>query len=300
MAGFEHAEDAAVFELDASRGIIATIDVITPLVDDAELYGAIAAANSLSDVYAMGGAGLFSLSFLGTPKDFPVDVAADIVRGGAALAKAEGAPVVGGHSVESRDLLFGLCAVGLVEPEHRFSNDAFAAGDTLVLTKPLGSGALVTALKQGAMSERDVSDALDGMRQTNRAAVDVAREHGVRAVTDVSGFGLLGHAAEVAAASEVCLVVSASDVPEYPGARDAMAHGHVTRGNATNPDYARELGPLQGRPEPLLFDPQTSGGLLIGVAPERAESLVAGLCGAGFHRAARIGAVESGAGLRVI
>lgn len=300
IAGFAHAEDAAVFRLDAERGIIASIDVITPLVDDARLYGAIAAANSLSDLYAMGGTGLFSLSLLGTPQGFPVDVAADIVGGGGELAKAEGAPIVGGHSIESRDLIFGLAVVGLVDPEHLFSNDGYAVGDALILTKPLGTGALVTALKQRAVSEQRVTDALDGMRTTNRSAVEVAREHGVRAATDISGFGLLGHAAEVAAASGVCLVVSASDVPEYAGARAAIESGHLTRGNDTNPEYVWTLGPLEGRPEPLLFDPQTSGGLLIGVAPDRAESLLTALHAVGFPRAARIGTVEAGSGLRVV
>ncbi len=138
------------------------------------------------------------------------------------------------------------------------------------------------------------------MRQTNRAAVDVALEHGVLAVTDITGFGLLGHAAEVASASGVCAVISERDVPEYPGAREAIRNGYVTRGDRTNPEYVNSLGPLEGDPESLLFDPQTSGGLLIGVARGRSESLLRALRAAGFQHAARIGNVEVGAGIRII
>lgn len=300
LTGFGNSEDAAVFKLDAERCIVFSIDVITPLVDDPELFGAIAAANALSDIYAMGGQGLLSLGFLGTPKGFPVEITAAISKGGAELARDEGAPVVGGHSVESKDLMYGLAVVGLANPATLFTNDAFAVGDDLLLTKPLGTGALTTALKQRKLDERDVADAFAGMRQTNRAAVDVALEHGVRAVTDITGFGLLGHTAEVASASGVCAVISKRDVPEYAGAREALENGYVTRGDRTNPEYVNSLGPLEGEPESLLFDPQTSGGLLIGVSRERSESLLHALRAAGFERTARIGHVDAGAGIRVI
>lgn len=295
LTGFDYAEDAAAVRIDEGRAVIVTIDVITPLVDEPELFGAIAAANALSDVYAMGGRGLVSLGFLGAPKGFPVDVAAAIAKGGAELAKAEGAPVVGGHSIESKDLMYGLAAIGLAEPDALFRNDGFAAGDELVLTKPLGTGALTTALKERALGERDADAALAGMRRTNRAAADVARKHGVRAATDITGFGLLGHAAEVAAASGVRLVVEADAVPEYPGARQAIADGYVTRGHRTNPEYVKALGPLDGDAEPLLFDPQTSGGLLIGVRAGRAAGVVAALPGA-----TTIGHVDAGRGILVI
>lgn len=300
VTGFGNSEDAAVFKLDAERGIVFSIDVITPLVDDPELFGAIAAANALSDIYAMGGRGLVSLSFLGTPKGFPVEITAAIARGGAELAKNEGAPVVGGHSVESKDLMYGLAVVGIADPEVLFKNDALAVGDELLLTKPLGTGALTTAVKARKLAARDVADAFAGMRQTNRAAVDPALQHGVRAVTDITGFGLLGHTAEVASASGVCAVISQSDVPEYAGAREALRNGHVTRGERTNPEYVNSLGPLAGEPESLLFDPQTSGGLLIAVTRERSQSLLHALKAAGFDRTARIGHVEAGAGIRVV
>lgn len=208
--------------------------------------------------------------------------------------------MVGGHSVESKDLLYGLAVVGLADPAALFTNDALAVGDELLLTKPLGTGALTTALKARKLEAGDIADAFAGMRQTNRAAVDVALEHGVRAVTDITGFGLLGHTAEVASASGVCAVISMNDVPEYSGAREAIENGYVTRGDRTNPEYVNSLGPLEGDPESLLFDPQTSGGLLIAVARERSDSLLRALRAAGFPRTTRIGHVEAGAGIRVI
>jgi len=295
LSGFDHAEDAAVVRIDEGRAVVFTVDVITPLVDDPELFGAIAAANALSDIYAMGGGGLVSLGFLGTPKDFPVDIGAAIAKGGAELARDEHAPVVGGHSIESKDLMYGLAVVGLAEPDALFRNDAFAPGDDVVLTKPLGTGALTTALKERKLDDGDVADALTGMRQTNRAAAAAAHEHGVRAATDVTGFGLLGHAAEVAKASQVRVVITAADVPEYQGARRAIADGCLTRAHRTNPGYVESLGPLEGDPEPLLFDPQTSGGLLIGVAPDRTARLIAAIPGT-----KRIGHVERGTGVRVV
>lgn len=299
LTGFENSEDAAVFRLDEERGIVFTIDVITPLVDDPELYGAIAAANALSDVYAMGGRGLISLSFLGTPAGFPEDVGAAIAKGGADLALAEGAPVVGGHSVESKDLMYGLAVVGLAAPDAVFSNDGYEVGHDLVLTKPLGTGTLTTALKARKIEEAAVEDALAGMRQTNRAAVSILLEHGVRAATDVTGFGLLGHAAEIARASDVRIVIAQSRVPDYPGAREALRKGYVTRGNRSNLEYVRTLGPLEGEAEALLFDPQTSGGLLVGASASCSESLVAGLRDAGFEATERIGVVEAGSGVRI-
>jgi selenide,water dikinase len=300
LTGFGHSEDAAVFRLDDERAVVFTIDVITPIVDDPESYGAIAAANALSDVYAMGGRGLLALSFLGAPKGFSVEIAAAIAKGGAELAKAEGAPVAGGHSIETRDLMYGLAVVGLVDPEALFRNDGFAAGDDLVLTKPIGTGTLMTALKQRALDTRDVAEAIAGMRRTNRAAAEIAIDHGVVAATDITGFGLAGHAAEVASASNACCVIAQREIPEYPGARRTIGDGYVTRANRTNLDYVQSLGPLAGEPEPLLFDPQTSGGLLIAVARERCDSLLDALRAAGYDGAARIGHVTSGSGIRVV
>lgn len=299
LVGFEKAEDAAVFRLDENRAAVVTIDVITPLVDDPFLYGEIAAANSLSDVYAMGGEPLLSLSFLGVPRGFPDDAAVAIVKGGAALAMSSGAPVVGGHSLESKDLMFGLAVVGLASPDRLFRNDALAVGDELLLTKSLGTGTLTTALKNDALTEYDIAEAVSGMRQTHRNAVAPCHASGVRAATDVTGFGLLGHAAEMAKASSVRIVIDAAAVPAYPHAREMLGRGHVTRGNRTNLEYARELGPVEGSPEPLLLDPQTSGGLLVAVSARASDELLEALRKAGYPATRRVGHVSEGAGVRV-
>ena len=278
---------------------MATVDVITPLVDDPFAFGEIAAANALADVYAMGADGLFSLSFLSVSSEVPPDVATEIVRGGASLAKSSGAPLVGGHSVEGKDVLFGLAAFGIVHPEELFRNDALVPGDALVLTKPLGTGAITTALKEDALEPRDVAEALEGMRQTNRGAVPLCRRAGVRAATDVSGFGLIGHAAEMARASNVRIVIDEASVPTYPRAVEMLAKGHVTRGDRRNPDYARSLGPVVGDVEPIHADPQTSGGLFIGVAAARASELVEGLRRSGYEAAAQVGEATTGTGVEL-
>jgi selenide,water dikinase len=299
LAGFEDAEDAAVFRLDEERALVVTLDVITPLVDDPFTFGEIAAANALSDVYAMGGEPTLCLSFLGIPRGFSEEATVEIVRGGASVVSEAGAFIVGGHSVESKDLLFGLAAMGLAHPDRLFRNDGLAPGDQLLLTKPLGTGTLTTAVRNDALAAEAIEPAVTGMRLTHRAAVAPCRNAGVRSATDVTGFGLVGHAAEMAKASSVRIVLDAGSIPAYPEAREMLAKGHVTRANRTNLAYARELGPLDGKPEPLLADPQTSGGLLIGVRAEQAEELASELRNAGFPATCPIGRVIGGAGVEI-
>jgi len=300
LVGFENAEDAAVYQLDESRALVFTTDFITPIVDDPETYGAIAAVNSLSDVWAMGGRPLIALSVYVLPEDFPLDVGHQILLGGSRAALAAGAPVVGGHTVQGRDLLYGLAVVGEVHPQRIFKNSAFRAGDALVLTKPLGTGTLATGVKRGRFTEADIPDALQGMLQPNGAAVAPLHAAGVRAATDITGFGLLGHTAELARASGVELVLEQARVPGYALARETLAAGLRTGANKRNLAYAGELGPLAGTPEDLLLDPQTSGGLLAGVPADRADALVRELVAAGYARACIIGEVRPGAGLRVV
>jgi selenide,water dikinase len=247
----------------------------------------------------MGAEPLFSLSLLGIPRDFPDEAAVAIVRGGASLASASGAPLVGGHSLESKDVLFGLAAVGLASPERLFRNDTLAAGDELLLTKPLGTGALATALKNDALSEDDIAEAIEGMRQTNHAAVAPCHAASVRAATDVTGFGLLGHAAEMARASSVRIVIETASLPAYPLAREMLEKGNLTRGDGSNLSYARDLGPVEGVPDPLLLNPQTSGGLLVAVPAKAGSRLLQELRAAGFPSAARIGCVTEGSGIRI-
>jgi selenide,water dikinase len=299
LSGFENAEDAAVYALDAERALVFTTDVITPLVDDPEAFGAIAAANALSDIYAMGGRPLMTLGILGLPEGFPLEVGGTILAGGAQVALAAGAPVLGGHTLQSRDLVYGLAAVGEVHPRRLFLSSRFQAGDALILTKPLGTGALTTAIKRGRLVEAEIAEAIAGMRQLNRAAVKPLLEAGVTAATDITGFGLLGHAAEVAKASGVELVLERARLPAYAQARELLAAGMRTGANKRNLAYAAELGPLKGEVEDLLVDPQTSGGLLVAVARDRALGLRERLAAAGYAAAAVIGEVRAGAGLRV-
>lgn len=299
IAGFQNSEDAGVYILDDRQAVVVSIDVITPLVDDPETFGAIAAANALSDIYAMGGDGLVALSLLIAQKGVPPEVLAAIVKGGADASLAAGTPVVGGHSVESKELIFGLAVIGTVDPKKVLKNDALAVGDQLLLTQPLGTGTLSTALKRDKIGVEDLSEAIDAMTQTNRAAVAPMQAHGVRAATDITGFGLIGHAAEMAAASDVQIVIDAGAVPEFVGAREMLAAGVVTRGNARNLEHAEHLGPVVGDVEALLLDPQTSGGLLVAIAQDRVDELADALRQAGYGRTVRIGEVHAGAGIEV-
>lgn len=300
LTAFGNSEDAAVYRLDDNRALVVTIDVITPLVDDARTFGAIAATNALSDVFAMGGRALLALSFVAAPREFPIDVLSEIATGGAEAALACGCPVLGGHSVASEDLMYGLAVVGEAHPDRLFRNDGLRVGDQLVLTKPLGTGVLTTALKKGKLRVEDADDAIAGMTLSNGAAVEPLHAHGVRAVTDITGFGLVGHAAEMAEASRVEVVIEGAALPTYANARRALEKRATTRGQKTNPAYAESLGPVVGAVDPLLFDPQTSGGLLVAVDAARVDHLVAALHAAGYPRATRIGEVRAGAGVRVV
>ena len=286
-------------QISPDRAVIFSVDVITPLVDDPKLYGAISAANALSDIYAMGGEGMMSLSVLGAPGDFPVDVLTEILRGAAETALAAGAPILGGHSIESKDLLFGLAVVGTAHPDQLFRNDGLRPGDQLVLTQALGTGTLTTALKRDHLTEAELQPAFDAMARLNAAAVEPLRRHGVRAATDITGFGLLGHAAEMAKGSGVQVVFDQALVPELPRAREMMAAGVVTRGNGRNRAYVEDLGPLEGDPEPLVLDPQTSGGLLAAVSPEALPAVLDELRSCGYPEAARVGEIREGRGIHV-
>jgi len=300
LIGFQNAEDAAVYKIDDERAIVASLDVITPIVDDPETYGRIAAANALSDIFAMGGEGLFSLSFLGVSSGVPDEAAVAIARGGALAANENGAPVLGGHSIESNDVIFGLLAIGMVHPDQLFANHQLEVGDQLILTQPLGTGTLTTALKRGHLGEEALAVAIAAMVQTNAAAVTPLREAGVTAVTDVTGFGLLGHGAEMAKASGVLMQIESSLVPDFPGARECMEEGFITRGNARNREYVEHLGPLVGEVEHLLLDPQTSGGLLVAVKADKLDATLSALQAAGYASTTRIGEILPGEGLKIV
>jgi selenide,water dikinase len=264
VVGLDDGDDAAVVRLAGGQGLVLTTDFFTPVVDDAYTFGRIAAANALSDVYAMGGTPVVAVNLLGWPRDvLPVELAAEVLRGGLEVAQAAGCHVGGGHSVDDPEPKYGMAVTGIVDVDRVIRNDAAAAGDALSLTKPLGIGVLNSRHKAtGEVSE----EAVDAMTTLNRDAGRAAVVAGIRAGTDVTGFGLLGHLHKMARASGVTAVVNAAAVPYLAGAREALASGYVSGGTRRNLDWVRPHTDLSAAAEDealLLADAQTSGGLLL-------------------------------------
>ena len=275
-------DDAGVFRLNDQVTLVQTVDFFTPVVDDPEEYGAVAAANALSDVYAMGGRPLTALSIAAFPdRDFPPEWAAAIVRGGHRKLQEAGCVLLGGHSVRDAEIKFGYAVTGLVEPERMMTNALGRAGDQLVLTKPLGTGIIATALKAGQAPAASVSAATRSMTTLNRIPAAVAARHGVRAATDVTGFGLMGHAFNIARESALTLVFRAAELPLLPGVLE-LGPRHQPRGLRSNRERyesrVERSASLEGAPlEALLYDPQTSGGLLLLVPEAELGSVLADL-----------------------
>jgi selenide,water dikinase len=269
-----------VFRLDDGTALVQTVDFFTPVVDDPEAFGAIAAVNALSDVYAMGGRPLTALSIAAFPEtDFPPEWAAAIVRGGAAKLAEAGCALLGGHSVRDPEIKFGYAVTGLVDPARVFTNAAGAPGEELVLTKPLGTGVIATALKAGEAPAPVVAEATRVMLALNRGAAEAAARHGVRAATDVTGFALVGHALNVARHSALTLEIEVEALPWLPGALDLALRFQPGGLKANRRAYEGSVGGSAGdeRRRALLFDPQTSGGLLLLVPPGHAAGLLAEL-----------------------
>ena len=311
LVGTETSDDAAVYRLNDSQALVATTDFFTPIVDDPYAYGSIAAANALSDVYAMGGVPLTALAIAGLPKTgLPHETVQAIFLGGFETLRSAGVALLGGHTVQDQEIKFGYAVTGLVDPANVWSNARSLAGDVLILTKPLGTGIVSTAIKHEKASDEVAAAAIAAMRTLNREAAEVLRAQPsatVRACTDITGFGLLGHACEVATASRVVLRIEAGLVPALPGALE-LAPKFQPGGTANNRAYFSERVRLPDDLDPslraLLYDPQTSGGLLVSVAPDRARDLVDRLCAAGVP-AVRIGEVAAswdgeGAGVEVV
>ena len=302
LVGIEGPDDAAVYRISDELAIVQTVDFFPPVVDDAYTYGAIAATNAMSDVYAMGGDVLFALQVAGFPEDQPPDVLAEIFRGGAEKVAEAGGVIAGGHTLIDAEPKYGLCVTGTVHPDRVMRKDGARAGDVLLLTKALGTGIVLTAARADECDLSHLAAAVESMLRLNRHASHLAREAGVVACTDVTGFSLLGHAEEMATASGMRIVIEASNVPALPGALEYARAGHVTGGGNRNRrglegkvEFATSL---PDELEHLLFDPQTSGGLLIAVPADRAEALAAALEGDGLL-AARVGRVEAGDGVVV-
>jgi len=274
-------DDAGVFRLDETTALVQTVDFFTPVVDDPEAFGAIAAANALSDVYAMGGRPLTALSIAAFPEtDFPAEWAAAIVRGGAVKLAEAGCALLGGHSVRDPEIKFGYAITGLIDPLRILSNAGGRGGEILVLTKPLGTGVIATALKAGKVPGESVAAATESMSRLNRDAAAAALRHGVTAATDITGFGLIGHASAVARQSRLTLEIRAADLPLLPHAIE-LAPRFQAAGLKAN---RREFEPqVEYRVEPrdvmkaLLYDPQTSGGLFLLVPDGESAALLAEL-----------------------
>lgn len=302
LVGLTSPDDAAVWRVDETRALVVTTDFFTPVVDEAYDYGAIAAANSLSDVYAMGGTPFLALNVAALPPDLPPDLLSEILRGGAEKARQAGVVIAGGHTIQDKEPKYGLVVVGFVDPRRMLSKGGLRPGDRLVLTKPLGFGVTATALKRDQAEAGDVKEVVDWMKQLNKTASALALEFELRGGTDVTGFGLLGHGWEMAHASRVALEIWFSRVPFVGAARKYAVAGAFAGGLFDNRAYfgphVRFAETLDEASQLLLFDPQTSGGLLLGVPRPKIEAFL--------QRAAElaqpawvIGEVKEGTGIAV-
>lgn len=273
MIGLDSPDDAAVWRLSDDKAIVVTTDFFTPVVDTAYEYGSIAAANSLSDVYAMGGQPFLALNIAALPDNLPPEISSEILRGGAEKAREAGVVIAGGHTVKDKEPKYGLVAIGFVDPRKVISKSGLKAGEVLVLTKPLGGGVTTTALKQEKAEEAHVTEAIEWMSRLNKMAGQLAVEFGVRGGTDITGFGLLGHALEMAEASGVKLHIEYSKLPFLNGARGYAEKGIFPGGAFDNKmHFEKSVKFSEKIDEPaqmLMFDPQTSGGLLFGVPAEK-------------------------------
>ncbi len=278
MVGFETADDAGVYRLDDERAVIATADFITPVVDDARTFGRIAAANSLSDVYAMGGTPLMALNLLGYPPvGLPNHILGEILVGAGAVCAEAGCAVAGGHTVRDDEVKFGLSVTGEVHPDRILRNSTARPGDLLVLTKPLGTGALVAAMKKSRVDEAGYEALIKCMTTLNQCGLRLF-DSGATACTDVTGFGLSGHALEMAQGSRVHLAIDTSALPQLPDAEQLCAEGFTCGGTQTNVSFTgQSINYTDGLGEGmigLLNDPQTSGGLLISIPAEKLSTLL--------------------------
>lgn len=302
IVGLREPDDAAVWRLDDERAIVVTTDFFTPVVDDAYDYGAIAAANSLSDIYAMGGQPFLALNVAALPGNLPIEISSEIIRGGAEKAREAGVVIAGGHTVKDDEPKYGLVVIGFVDPRRMLSKSGLRPGDRLVLTKPLGFGVTTTALKQQKVEQHDLAEVVDWMKRLNKTAGQVASEFHLRGGTDITGYSLLGHGMEMANASGVSLKIDLSKIPLVAGARRYARAGIFPGGAFDNRShFGGQVTFASGIEEPdqmLLFDPQTSGGLLLGVPPEQLESFLARAQEVG-QSVWVVGSVEAGTGIQV-
>jgi selenide,water dikinase len=295
LVGTETGDDAAVYRLNDHLALVMTVDFFPPITDDPFEYGEIAAANSLSDVYAMGGKPLVALNIVGFPASLDRAILGEILRGGYSKAGEAGCLIAGGHTVDDPEPKYGLSVVGLVEPGRQVTNAGARPGDVLVLTKPLGTGIITTAAKQGVVDAAVMKGAVTTMATLNRAACDAMVRVGVHAATDITGFGLMGHLKSMVRGSQVTAEIHLGQVPVLPGAWELLDRGVAPGGTHRNlhsvADTVQWSTELSEREQLLLCDAQTSGGLLISVAGDRQDALVSELKANGVEVAAVVGAV---------
>jgi len=284
LVGFDTADDAGVYKLTPECALVQTVDFFTPIVDDPYTFGAIAAANSLSDVYAMGGKPLSALSILAWPAKGDLDDLAQVLKGGAEKIHEAGCALIGGHSVADNEIKFGYAVTGTIHPDRIKTNAGARPGDALVLTKRIGTGVISTALKRGIAKESDVEASIQSMLTLNRRACEAMLALDVHGCTDVTGFGLIGHAREMALASGVTIEIDPRTVRFLPGAMDYARQGAIPAGLKNNREFASSCVEGQWELDDLLYDPQTSGGLLISLPEGDAAALERG-----FPEAYRIG-----------
>jgi len=298
LVGVGTFDDAGVYRIAPDLALIQTVDFFTPVVDDPWDFGQIAAANALSDVYAMGGTPRTALALVcWPPSGLDPEILGRILAGGAEKCREAGCAIIGGHSIQDEELKYGLAVTGTAHPDRLLTNAAASPGDVLILTKPLGTGVLTTALKNGAVSQDEIVGAVESMKRLSQTAAELAMATGVRAATDITGFGLIGHGVQLADASRVTLVFDASALPLFDRVEELALAGHVPGGGRSNRAYFEpRTGIADHVPEGRRlagFDPQTSGGLLLAVPPGREVELLGGLRKAGWMSAARVGVVAS-------
>jgi selenide,water dikinase len=298
LVGTETADDAGVYRLTDDLAIVQTVDFFPPVVNDPFTYGQIAAANAISDVYAMGGTPTTALNLVGFPDDkLPLTVLGDILRGGADRAKEAGCVILGGHTVRDSEIKYGMAVTGTIHPQGIITNATAKPGDRLVLTKPLGTGFVTTAHKADNCPAEAYDAAVGSMIQLNRAGRDAMQEVGVDAATDITGFGLAGHMYEMAQGSGVTIVIDLERLPILPRIGDLVRKGYFTRASKTNASFVAPGLRIEGKPDPVrlevFYDAQTSGGLLIVVPAEKVDRLVKTCKDRGTLTAAVIGEVTA-------
>ena len=304
LVGIETADDAAVYQLNDEQALIATTDFFMPIVDDPHDFGRIAATNAISDVYAMGGTPIMALALVGMPVNvLPLEVIGAILRGGQDVCRDAGIPIAGGHTIDSVEPIYGLVVLGLVHPSRVKKNSGARAGDVLILGKPLGVGILLAALKKEALSAEGYAQMIAVTTQLNKPGIALARMDAVHALTDATGFGLLGHGLELAHGANLKMRFQLDQIPLLPGVLELAGQGLVTGASERNwRSYGAEVVLPDGidpARKALLSDPQTSGGLLVACAPDAAGAVLACFESQGFHGARQIGVMVEGSGIEV-